>query len=328
MMSIPYNYIAGTGGIGTGRFFILEGDATLGRSESRLARLTDYRDYCKLHITFHYIALFLQGIIPVYAIGRVGKDEEGIALKAEMEQAGIDTGHVTEDDSAPTMYSICGQYPNGEGFNITAGNSASNTVAPEDIDRFFAEIEPGSKGIILALPEVPVETRIYLLKKGRENQCLTIANVASAEVPAFKKLGGAVLTDIIALNLDEAGAFADLIEKDNALQEDIIKKCETYLLSLNPDITIIITLGGDGASILHRGRCYKRKAFRVPVVNTAGAGDCFLGTFVSALVHNTDPFSALDLAAGASAKKVGCKDTIDFSMSLENLQAFIREHKV
>ena len=54
--SSPYHQLIGVGGIGTGIFFELEGNATLGRNESRPSRLLGVRDYCKLHIVIHYVA--------------------------------------------------------------------------------------------------------------------------------------------------------------------------------------------------------------------------------------------------------------------------------
>ena len=43
----------GVGGIGSGVFFALDGNHTLGREESRGGRFLDRRDYCKLHIVSH-----------------------------------------------------------------------------------------------------------------------------------------------------------------------------------------------------------------------------------------------------------------------------------
>ena len=55
----PYHKIVGVGGIGSGIFFALEGNHTLGRNESRTATLLPVRDYCKLHIVLHYVAKLL-----------------------------------------------------------------------------------------------------------------------------------------------------------------------------------------------------------------------------------------------------------------------------
>ena len=47
------------GGIGSGMFFRLNGDATLGREESRSGYFLDRNDYCKLHIITHYVKALL-----------------------------------------------------------------------------------------------------------------------------------------------------------------------------------------------------------------------------------------------------------------------------
>ena len=54
-----YQALIGTGGVGAGLFFALEGDHTLGREESRSGRFLDRNDYCKLHIAAHYVQVLL-----------------------------------------------------------------------------------------------------------------------------------------------------------------------------------------------------------------------------------------------------------------------------
>ena len=53
--------LIGIGGIGSGTFFALNGNHTLGREESRGGRFLDRRDYCKLHIISHYVRPLLGG---------------------------------------------------------------------------------------------------------------------------------------------------------------------------------------------------------------------------------------------------------------------------
>ena len=50
MRKLKYDYVVGTGGIGSGILFRFSDNITLGRNESRLAELMDVRDFCKLHI--------------------------------------------------------------------------------------------------------------------------------------------------------------------------------------------------------------------------------------------------------------------------------------
>ncbi len=84
-----YSGLVGTGGIGHGEFFLLDGSRTLGREESRPGRFLDRRDYCKLHIICHYVKVLLGEKIDVYPIGRIGDDPHGQRLADEMARAGV-----------------------------------------------------------------------------------------------------------------------------------------------------------------------------------------------------------------------------------------------
>lgn len=337
-MRSSYDYVAGIGGIGSGILFQLVGNHTLGRNESRQAQLTDSKDYCKLHIILHYISTFLKGTLPVYAIGRVGKDENGRLLKESMSCAGINVKCVGEDIHNPTMYAVCYQYPNGECCNISTENSACLGVGEKDVDRFFQAVPEKGAGVILAVPEVPVRTRVYLLEKGRERGCCNVASVLSGEVKEFIELGGVEKTDILAINEEEANRFVEQERGSEAGTEDIAEACLEILQRYNPDICTIITLGERGACTGWRDKRYRSEAMEVPVVSTAGAGDCLIGTVIAALLAGIDLFpagdpkneaaGALDLGVLASAKKVGCKDTIDFSMDTDNLLTFAGEYGI
>ena len=79
-----FQSMLGVGGIGTGVFFALEGNHTLGREESRSGHFLDQRDYCKLHIICHYVKVLLGDEFEVIPIGKVGRDEPGKRLLEEM----------------------------------------------------------------------------------------------------------------------------------------------------------------------------------------------------------------------------------------------------
>lgn len=86
-----YDAMIGVGGIGSGSFFLLNGDHTLGREESRSGHFLDKDDYCKLHIISHYVKALLGVDFTVIPIGKVGNDEVGKKLRNEMEEAGLVT---------------------------------------------------------------------------------------------------------------------------------------------------------------------------------------------------------------------------------------------
>ena len=95
-----YQALLGTGGVGSGAFFALDGNHTLGREESRGGRFLDRQDYCKLHIICHYVQVLLGPSFTVLMASKVGDDETGRRLLAEMQATGLDTRFIP---SSPAM---------------------------------------------------------------------------------------------------------------------------------------------------------------------------------------------------------------------------------
>ena len=177
--------IIGTGGIGKGLFFLSREEETLGRNESRMAVLSDAKDYCKLHIVFHYLGRLLTPGILVYPIGKVGCDENGRSCKEQMKAAGLNVSWVKESPAHPTMLSICIQYPDKSGGNITADNSACQEVDAEYLTEAARDIGVGPDTIVAALPEVPLEGRLALLRYGKERGAFCVASCGTAEIKEF-----------------------------------------------------------------------------------------------------------------------------------------------
>lgn len=336
MKKLAFDYIVGTGGIGKGILFQLTGNHPLGRNESRLAELTDFRDYCKLHIILHYAAYFTQGKIPVYALGCVGRDTAGGELLRELKREGIDTRYIRQDEESKTLYAVCYQYPTGEGGNITTSNSACSKVLPENIDLFFEEEKPAGRGLFLAAPEVPLESRLCLLRWGRRKNGYNVAALLSGEAAEFAAQGGFGLVDLLALNSDEAAAIAAL-EPETRGESEPEARCIRFLRRQNSRMSVVITRGGAGAHTYWGNSESFSPVVQNAVVNTAGAGDCFLGTVIAALAHGiplgkSEPppvlSSAADLGGVSSSMKIGCSDTIHFGINKESLWAFSRENGV
>ena len=131
-MQTGFRTVLGTGGIGSGVIYRLQGTHDLGRNESRLARRVDQRDFCKLHIIFHYVAVLCRDLglpVRVWPVGAVGRDAEGEALLAQMQQAGLQLKYVRVLPDARTLYSVCYQFPDGSGGNLTELNSASGKLS-------------------------------------------------------------------------------------------------------------------------------------------------------------------------------------------------------
>jgi sugar/nucleoside kinase (ribokinase family) len=334
-----YDHIIGTGGIGSGIFFSLSGNDTLGREESRMAKLLPYKDYCKLHIILHYYAVLLKNEhFEVVPIGGVGNDESGRRLIDEMSNVGMNTGNIKISADRPTLFSVCYQYPDHGGGNITTEDSASSDVLPEDIDRYFANNDlNGKKEILLAAPEVPLTTRIRLLEHGKKRGSLNVASVSSAEIDEFDNQNGFGLCDILFINSDEAAHIAESDNPDNKQEVAVI--AIRKLIEKNNNLTVFITCGSAGVF------CYSEKhleffpAVSVEVKSTAGAGDAFLAGTVAGMccglpllkTNSNDKTlysTATELGILVAAISVTSQDTIHHGLNTDMIFDFIKERNI
>lgn len=283
-----FRMLTGVGGIGTGMFFSLEGNHTLGRNESRPGRLLDVRDYCKLHIISHYVAVLL-GAHPsgtpfhVLPIGKVGNDAIGRRLLDEMRQAGIDARFVEPMEGRSTLLSVCFQYPDGSGGNITTSESAASALIPEDVDRAFEMAGPAGGGLIaLAAPEVSLEVRHHFLRRAEMSGAFRAAAFTTSEIPQAIKDGMIGLVDLLSLNEDEAQALIGTgLDARNPLP--FLARCAQVLSTLGEDIRLVVTAGKTGAFAVHGASWDYCPAPEVPVASTAGAGDALLGGVLAGL---------------------------------------------
>jgi sugar/nucleoside kinase (ribokinase family) len=306
-----YQIMLGVGGIGSGVFFALDGDHTLGREESRSGHFLDRRDYCKLHIISHYVKVLLGPDFEVMLIGKVGKDDVGQRLLDEMRGVGLNLHYVETCPGERTLYSFCYLYPDGSGGNMTVDDSACSKVDSTFIARAESEIlKFKGKGIALAVPEVPLEARRKLLQLGTTSQFFRVAAFTSVEMGPAIEMGLLGLTDLLSINLDEAAASLG-IEADRDAPFTVVETAVQKLHGINPAMMVIITGGKWGSWIWDGNILNHLPAFPVPVVNTAGAGDAFLAGVIVGLVANLTLHQAQELGTLVAAASVTSPHTIN-----------------
>lgn len=302
--------VVGTGGIGSGMAVALVGDRDLGREESRPVRRIDARDYCKLHIVFHYLQRLLGETTLVLPIGRVGEDDTGVALLTEMEDVGLPTRYVRRTGSAATLYSIAFSYPNGDGGNLTTVDSASSLVDPADVRAAQPELRAlGGPGIAVALPEVPVPARVELLRMATEAGYLRVASLVPDEIddPAMDALLEHV--DLLVLNAAEAGALTggDPADDGAAL---LRRTLDAVQARTGHPLQLVVTAGARGSWAWDGESAWHAPAILRPVESTAGAGDAHLAGIVTALAAGWGLGAANEFAGLVSSVKVGSVHTI------------------
>ncbi len=340
----PYHQLVGVGGVGSGIFFELEGDHTLGRNESRLGRLLDVRDYCKLHIIVHYVAKLLgtrlsERSFRVTPIANVGDDAAGQRLLREMSEAGIDTSRMQTLAAAPTLFSVCFQYPDSSGGNVTTSNSAAGLLSKHQIDDAASLLRAGGRQVIaLAAPEVPLEMRRYFLEVASGCGAFRAASFAAAEVRPARESGMFNLLDLVSLNQNEGEELVGCAFSPH-LPETFVSKCQELLRQSYPSLKVVVSAGKLGAYGITARAHEFCSAPEVKVASTAGAGDSLLGGILAALAAgipllNADSVygdtqrqvdSALQLGVLLGSYKCRSPHTIHPHASLDTLIEFAEE---
>jgi sugar/nucleoside kinase (ribokinase family) len=320
-----YQVMLGVGGIGTGVFFSINGNHTLGREESRSGHFIDRQDYCKLHIIMHYVQTLLGTSFVTLPIGRVGEDESGKRLLLEMDAVGMDLRYVQPISGSQTLHSFCFIYPDGSGGNLTTDNSACGQLTPEDVTQTEVDFSRfQSQGIALAAPEVSLASRLKLLELGTQYHFLRVAAFNSAEILPAIEMEMLTLTDLLALNRDEAAVVAG-IKLDKVSPFAIVEAALTKLRGINPLLKVTITAGKEGSWSWDGKNLSYLPAFPSRLVSTAGAGDAFLAGVITGLVADLPLPQAQELGTLVAALSVTSPHTINPSIDRQSLLAYSSE---
>jgi len=320
----------GVGGIGSGTFFLLNGEHTLGREESRSGHFIDRRDYCKLHIISHYVKALLGERISVLPIGKVGDDEAGQRLMKEMAAAGLNLRHVQIIPGTQTLYSFCFLYPDGSGGNLTTDNSACDLVGAEGISQAESDFRTyQSRGIALAAPEVSLGARQELLQMATRYSFWRVAAFTSAEIEPAKEMGLLSEIDLLAMNRDEATAAAGIRSPSgDGDPQPIVEAALARLTALNPDLQLTITAGAWGSWSWDGKNVQHLPAFPTRLVSTAGAGDAFLAGVIAGRTAGMNLQEAQELGMLVAAHSVTSPHTIDPEINRTSLNSFAAKGKL
>jgi sugar/nucleoside kinase (ribokinase family) len=292
-----------------------------------MGHLLPLKDFCKLHIVFHYTAVLLHDLktnTHIYPIGAVGDDLSAEKLIEMMRKTGMYTDYVKTIPQVPTLHSICFQYPDHSGGNITESQSASSLVSPQMVLE-AGDIIRINKSIVLSVPEVPLATRIELIKLGYKYQAFVMASFLCEEMETVIHQKVIEKINLLSINLDEAASLARI--SPNRPVREIVQSCIDAATRINSQIKLCITCGDHGIYGYSQGETKFIPAIEVPVRNTAGAGDAVLSGLVVGLVLGL-PFSGdkkrtcLRLARLVGTMSVTSEDTINFDINLKNLRKF------
>lgn len=135
----------------------------------------------------------------------------------------------------------------------------------------------------------------------------------------LKKIGCFIACDLSGDALKKAVDMeVDFIKPNRFEIQELISSEKTMLdnlkeLSKKVDY-IIVSQGSEGSICSHAGEFYQVTTPKVVAINDTGAGDCFVGSFLSGLSLNKPLTECLAFASACAASKVQHNDSTTFSV--------------
>lgn len=173
---------------------------------------------------------------------------------------------------------------------VAPGSNAD--VCPEDVKKL--PVSPGD--VVVCQFEIPPAAVAAAFAKARRYGARTILNpspVCPIPDEIFRN------TDILIVNETELAFLSRENVDENTPAEKIADAAEK--LKTDAEQTVIVTLGSRGALVAGSKDMLFVDSYKVPAVDTVGAGDCFAGVFAAKLAEGKDVGENVKTAARAAA---------------------------
>lgn len=225
----------------------------------------------------------------VALIAAVGKDAAADEALALLRADGVDLSQIYVDDAEPTGVALIAVSKSGEN-QIVVAPGANASLTPNRVRL------PPSDAVICQL-EIPFETVAEAARQTRGRFVVNLAPAARIPDEIVRR------ADLLIVNETEELFYGDTLHTSEAL--------------------VCMTLGADGAQLFKKGKkLASAKPPKVTVVDTTGAGDCFVAALTLALIEGATEQQALAFAcaAGAAATtKAGAQPALPWRRDVERL---------
>lgn len=224
-------------------------------------------------------------------VGRLGRDAHGRILRAGLEAAGISLQHLTLDPTTPSGRALIAVSETGEN-SIVVVPGANGQITAGQMDAAAETIAASQILVVqLEIPLAAVERAVTLAHDAGTRVILNPAPVRELPPSLYP------LIDILVPNQEELAQLTGMGAP--------IDPAGTARMLVDTGIrAVVVTLGAQGALVVTSDEEIDVAAFPVPVVDTTGAGDAFVGNLAHALAQGQSLPAAARFATAAAALSV------------------------
>ena len=211
---------------------------------------------------------------------RVGRDLNGAEIIRRLSAMGLPTGGVQLDDSAPTgtvTVSLTAGIPE---YNIHRNVAWDHIVADVDALTAVSRADAICFGSLAQRSPVSRES-IKRLVSATPERCLRVFDInLRQQFYCLETIEQSLLlADLLKMNDQELPVLAEMFQLPKTTEAQIVSLADRFELA-----TVVLTRGGDGSLIYHRGMWSDQASASVKVMDTVGAGDAFAAAVVIGLL--------------------------------------------
>jgi ribokinase len=203
-------------------------------------------------------------------IGRVGSDEFGRTLLANLKRSAVDHSRVAIDAHVGSGMSVAILQDDGDyGAVIVSGSNLK--IDPASLKQHWQAL--GAAKVLVLQNEVPHAVNVAAARAAQATGAKIVFNAAPARDVAMDLLD---LVDVLVVNRVEAEAMFGAPVRNRTSASDVLRK-------RRDGKAVVITLGGEGLVVGQGSNVVEIEPLPVKVTSTHGAGDCFVGTLAAQL---------------------------------------------
>jgi len=232
--------------------------------------------------------------IPTLMLGKVGKDILSDFALSSLQENGVDTTGISNSQKNSTGSASI--WVNAQGQNSIVIYPGANGEVNEDYiiqhEKFFDDAS-----WLLTQFEVPLKSILLALRLAKKHGLKTVMDPAPV-----KKIGNDHIWELVDYLLPNEIELKELTHTENILEA-------IHLLKSRGVKEVIVKLGKQGAAYEGKDKLLSFPAVPVErVIDTTGAGDCFVAGFLRGMLQQEDIAQAIriaNLTASYSIQKKG-----------------------
>jgi len=242
-------------------------------------------------------------------VALVGDDRYGEMALASLQEANVDTDLVIVKPGGQTFFCVV--------MLDDSGEKALTLVVTDCIAPRPADIDPESfsQARLVHLIANDVDDTTWVAREAKKRGTLVSLDIEPTTTIGVAETGYRTLLAHVDLAFPNAAGLRSLFGGDELAGA-------REILRLGPKV-VVVTMGADGCLVVTEDEAIRLPAYTVPVADTTGAGDCFIGTFVSLYLQDWNLRRCgtyASAAAAISVTKVGSRTALP---TLDEVERFL-----